>query len=186
MYNAKRILIIGSGGSGKTTFSNILSKELGLPVYYLDSLYWGPNWSKPILSDWIRTVEELTGREEWIIDGSYFVTLDIRVPRADLIIFLDISRWVCLKNILLRRIKYARFTGKKRPGRPLGCEERIHGSFLKRIWTYPQKEKPKILAKVEALKLAHTPLLICKNYRELYTLMTAIAHKSCIPVPQAN
>ena len=40
----KRIMIIGSGGSGKSTFSSKLSEVLGLPLYHLDAYYWKPGW----------------------------------------------------------------------------------------------------------------------------------------------
>ncbi|TOH24481.1 AAA family ATPase, partial [Vibrio parahaemolyticus] len=38
----KRIAVIGSGGSGKSTFSALLGKKLNLPVHHLDQLYWKP------------------------------------------------------------------------------------------------------------------------------------------------
>jgi len=42
-----RILIPGSGGSGKTTFTRKLAAKTGLPLHHLDTLYWQPGWQKP-------------------------------------------------------------------------------------------------------------------------------------------
>ena len=40
----KRIIVVGSQGSGKTRLSLALGKKLGLPVIHLDVLYWRPGW----------------------------------------------------------------------------------------------------------------------------------------------
>ena len=48
----KKIAIIESGGSGKSTFSVLLGKELNLPVYHLDKLYGKPGWIKTPKDDW--------------------------------------------------------------------------------------------------------------------------------------
>jgi len=39
-----KIAVIGSGGSGKSTFSRKLGNILNLPVYHLDTVYWNPGW----------------------------------------------------------------------------------------------------------------------------------------------
>jgi adenylate kinase family enzyme len=36
----RRVLVIGSGGSGKSTFSNKLGKLLNIEVLHLDRFYW--------------------------------------------------------------------------------------------------------------------------------------------------
>ncbi|HBM16819.1 MAG TPA: hypothetical protein DD381_10820 [Lentisphaeria bacterium] len=41
---AKKILIIGNCGSGKTTLSKKLSLISNLPVIHLDKHYWNPGW----------------------------------------------------------------------------------------------------------------------------------------------
>jgi len=91
-----RILIPGSGGSGKTTFTRKLAAKTGLPLHHLDTLYWQPGWQKPEAAAFQQRVADIGATENWIVDGSYFDTLDLRVPRADWIIFLDIPKYVCL------------------------------------------------------------------------------------------
>lgn len=39
---AKRILILGCGGAGKSTLARRLGAATGLPVVHLDGLYWQP------------------------------------------------------------------------------------------------------------------------------------------------
>ena len=55
----KRIAVIGSGGSGKSTFSALLGTELNLPVHHLDQLYWKPNWVKTPKDDWLKIQNSL-------------------------------------------------------------------------------------------------------------------------------
>ena len=52
----KKILVIGSGGSGKSTFSRRLGEKLGLPVVHLDQLYWRPGWVETPKVEWVEIV----------------------------------------------------------------------------------------------------------------------------------
>ena len=143
----KRILVIGSGGSGKSTVSTQLGAILGLPVIHLDQLYWKPGWEKPSKEEWARTVEELIAQPEWIIDGNFGATLPQRIKRADAIILLDVSRWVCLWRVAKRALKYR---GRHRPDMAPGCQERFDLEFIRWIWTYPRKSRPAKLALLSA------------------------------------
>lgn len=40
----KRILLIGSGGAGKSTLARELGKKLSIEVTHLDRILWRPNW----------------------------------------------------------------------------------------------------------------------------------------------
>jgi adenylate kinase family enzyme len=67
----KKILVIGSGGSGKSTFSTRLGDLLNIEVSHLDKFFWQPGWVKPEPEEWLQTVTELTDRDSWILDGNY-------------------------------------------------------------------------------------------------------------------
>jgi adenylate kinase family enzyme len=139
----KRILVIGSGGAGKSTFARELGAILGLPVIHLDKVYWRPGWEKPSKTEWARTVDGLIAQHEWIMDGNFGGTLPQRVKRADAIILLDVSRWVCLWRVAKRFVKYR---GRHRPDMTPGCHERFDREFIKWIWHYPSKSRPAKLA----------------------------------------
>ncbi|WP_168156653.1 MULTISPECIES: hypothetical protein [Oceanobacillus] len=51
--------------------------------------------------------EELVERESWIIDGNYGGTMEIRLHAVDTIIFLHISRYICLFRAIKRSIKFS-------------------------------------------------------------------------------
>ena len=101
----KRIIILGSGGSGKTYLSQFISKKLGLPVIHLDKEYWLPNWTRPDEKDWQAKVSELVKAESWIMDGNYIDSLDIRLKEADLVIMLDIKQSICVASVVFRSFK---------------------------------------------------------------------------------
>ena len=143
----KRILVIGSGGAGKSTFSTKLGGLLGLPVIHLDQAYWKPGWEKPSKEEWSATVDSLVAQDLWIMDGNFGGTLPQRIKRADAIILLDVSRWICLWRVARRAVKYR---GRHRPGMAPGCQERFDLEFIKWIWRYPTRSKPAKLALLSA------------------------------------
>jgi adenylate kinase family enzyme len=147
LFDVKRILVIGSGGAGKSTFARELGAILDLPVIHLDQAYWKAGWEKPSKEEWSEAVDRLIAQHEWIMDGNFGGTLPQRVKRADAIILLDISRWICLWRVLKRIVKYR---GRHRPDMPPGCQERFDLEFIKWIWNYPRNSRPAKIALLSA------------------------------------
>lgn len=145
----KKIAIIGSGGSGKSTLAKQLGSILNLPVYHLDFYYWKPNWVPTAEEEWDNFVETLVKKEEWIIDGNYRRTMDIRLREADTIIFLDYPTRLSLYRAIKRRVQY---NGKIRPDMGEGCTEKIDYQFLKWIWNYRRENRTEIMKKLNELK----------------------------------
>ncbi len=109
-YN--KIIIVGSGGSGKSTYAKQLGIVTGLPVIHLDNEFWRPGWVETPREEWIEKQKQFISGGKWIIDGNYGGTLELRFEAADLVIFLDINRLVCVWSA-------ARRTGKKRSDLPV-------------------------------------------------------------------
>lgn len=87
-------MLIGSGGSGKSTLARQLGNILNIQVYHLDAIFWKPNWEGVSKEEQISIQTDLVKKDEWLIDGNYGGTLDIRMDAADTIIFLDINRTI--------------------------------------------------------------------------------------------
>ncbi|WP_419873345.1 DNA topology modulation protein [Candidatus Pristimantibacillus sp. PTI5] len=144
----KKIILIGSGGSGKSSLARKLGNSLAIDVYHLDAMFWKPGWITTPKDEQRTVQQELVSRGCWIIDGNYNGTMDIRLQAADTIIFLDLSKWLCLYRVIKRRVQYRK---KKRTDMAEGCEERISLHFLKWVWEYPKKHKPVVSEKLQRL-----------------------------------
>ena len=118
----KKIIIIGSCGAGKSTLAKQLHQATGVPLIHLDTQYWSAGWVEPTKAAWEQKVKTLVAQPGWIMDGNFGGTMPIRMARADTIIYLDRSRWLCLFRVL-RRV--AKNYGKTRSDMAAGCPERF-------------------------------------------------------------
>ena len=151
----KRIVVIGSPGSGKSTFSIALQTILKLPLYHLDQYYWKSNWEQPNQQDFMAVHDQLCDKPEWIIEGMYARFLPYRLERADTIIFLDIIPYVCLWHVLKRWI---RNFNKPSLGGCKQCKEKMDLNFLTWIWGFKTHTRPKImlyLSQIQGEKKIH-------------------------------
>jgi len=139
-------LVIGSGGAGKSTVATRLGQLLDIEVKHLDRFYWQPGWTEPSQEDWLKTVTELIGGDSWIIDGNYGGTLELRLKHCDTIVFLDMSRLLCLWRIVKRRLLYRK---QVRPDMAEGCREKLDFEFISWIWNYSRRTRPKIVRLLE-------------------------------------
>lgn len=137
-----RVLVLGSSGSGKSTFSQQLGERLGLEVIHLDSHFWQPNWTETPSDEWHRKLEELLQKDQWIMDGNYWRSLSMRAEYADAIIFLDYGRITCLWRCVKRWLQHR---GNNRPELAPGCYEKLDWEFIRWIWNYPKDIKPQVL-----------------------------------------
>ena len=126
----KRIIVLGSTGSGKTVLSNSISKRTGIPVVHLDKEYWLPNWGRPTQDEWINKLSTLVNNEEWIMDGNYIESLDERLKQADLVIVLDIEKNKCIRGVFFRTLKGIFF---KRQDLNEGCHDSFNTGYRELI-----------------------------------------------------
>lgn len=164
-----KIMVIGSSGSGKSTFSRELGEILSLPVYHLDLYYWKPGWIETPRDEWDDFNRQLVAKDQWIIDGHYGRTIDIRLQGADVIIFFDLSPVITTYRVIKRRVQYH---GKTRPDLNEGCPESIDWPFIKYGWNFRKDKRPNILKKLEE----HTDkkIIIIKRPGEARSLLNKI------------
>jgi adenylate kinase family enzyme len=139
----KRVLVLGPAGAGKTRLARELGERTGLPVVYLDTLFWRPGWTRPDLEEWRATLTAVVRGERWILDGSYLSSDCGRSECADTIVFLDRSRLLCIWRVVWRALRDRR---RRRVDLPEGCDEEIDLELIRWIWRYPRDEKPRVLA----------------------------------------
>jgi adenylate kinase family enzyme len=123
----QRVLVIGSPGAGKSTLSHALAVRTGLPLHHLDKLFWLPGWVERDREEGGAELAGVLAGERWIIDGNYGSTLPMRLARADTVVWLDYSTWLCLGRVLKR---WWQFRGRARPDMTEGCPENLNLEFL--------------------------------------------------------
>ena len=99
----RRILVTGCSGAGKTTLGRALAARSGIPYTDLDGLYHGPDWvPRPSFA---ADVAALAARSEWITEFGYGKARPQLLPRAELLIWLDLPRWRVMTQIVPRTVR---------------------------------------------------------------------------------
>jgi adenylate kinase family enzyme len=124
-----RIAIIGRGGSGKSVFSRSLASQTGLPLFYMDNLFWRGKWEEVPEKEYLVKHEQLLAKDRWIIEGYIDEKMAGRLRRADLIFFLDYPGWLCAWRVLKRWLMHRKQSRQELPPEAL---ERLKGDFF---WT---------------------------------------------------
>jgi adenylate kinase family enzyme len=107
----KRIAVVGTTGSGKTTIASALASLYDLPHVELDALHWGPNWQEPPLEVFRQRVSQALAGDAWVTDGNYLKVRDVVWGRADTLIWLDYSLPVIYWRLICRTLE--RVVGRK-------------------------------------------------------------------------
>jgi adenylate kinase family enzyme len=160
----RKVMVIGSSGAGKSTFSQRLGAILNLEVVHLDSIHWRPGWVKPEKAVWVRIQEELIAKNSWILDGNYGSTLEIRMRACDTVVYLAFPRMLCLYRVTKRWLQYR---GRSRVDLNPGCVEHMPDwEFISWIWEFPKKKAPGVLALLEKYREGRQ-VIVLKSPREL-------------------
>jgi adenylate kinase family enzyme len=104
----RRILVIGTTGSGKTTVAGRLARARGLPHIELDALHWEPNWQEAETAVFQRRVRTAldAAPDGWVVDGNYFTKVEpITTAAADTLVFLDLPLPLVLGRLVRRTIR---------------------------------------------------------------------------------
>jgi adenylate kinase family enzyme len=100
-----RFVVLGTSGSGKTTFARQLAFKLAVPHVELDSLHWDSNWMEA--PDDIfrqRIANALSTESGWVVDGNYHRFGDLTWARAHVLVWLDYPLWLTMARIIWRTV----------------------------------------------------------------------------------
>ena len=133
----KKVIIIGCPGSGKSTFAKALHQITDIPLFHLDMMYW--NEDKTIVDTTVfrERVLKILQNNEWIFDGNYQSTMELRLRECDTVFFLDYPLDVCLNGIRERR-------GKARSDIPW-IETEEDTEFIEFVKNYNSQNKPQVM-----------------------------------------
>jgi adenylate kinase family enzyme len=98
----RRVNVVGTSCSGKTTFAAALANTLGIPHVELDALHWEPNWKEASSEAMRERVAAAVAGDSWVVDGNYSVSRDLVWARADAVIWLDYPLRTILRRYWIR------------------------------------------------------------------------------------
>ncbi len=107
----QRVVILGRGGAGKSTFARRLGGMTGLPVIELDKHFWQAGLAPTPRSQWTEIQETLASKDGWIMDGDLgrYDDRSVRLKAADTVLVLDFRLLLCLRRALRRSRERAEF-----------------------------------------------------------------------------
>jgi adenylate kinase family enzyme len=149
----RRINVVGTSASGKTTFARTLAAALAIRHVELDALYWERGWTGAPDELMRERVQREAAADAWVIDGNYSVVRDLIWDRADAIVWLDFTLPAILWRYTTRTARRLRTQEELWPG--TGNRESLRKSFLQRdglLWwilgTYRRRRRdyPRLLA----------------------------------------
>lgn len=152
----QKIIIIGCPGSGKSTFARALHRKTGIPLYYLDMLNWNEDKTTVSKDVFLERLKQVLSEENWIIDGNYGSSMELRMAECDTVFFLDYDSDICLSGIKDRM-------GKQRPDMPW-IETQEDPEFTEFIKSYNTDSRPKVIELLK--KYNDKDIVIFKNRDE--------------------
>jgi adenylate kinase family enzyme len=117
----QRIVVNGGPGAGKSTVARAIATQLGLPYTEIDSLYHGPGWSPR--ETFVDEVRAIAAGERWVSEWQYDATRPILLERCDLMVWLDLPRFVTTWRVTRRTLR-----------RRFGREELWNGNREGPLW----------------------------------------------------
>jgi len=153
----KKVIVIGCPGAGKSTFSRILREKTSLPLYHLDLIWHKPDRTTVSREEFDRRLAGLLSGEEWIIDGNYSRTLEIRMKECDTVFLFDLPTALCLEGARSR-------IGKKREDMPW-TEESLDEEFKSWIENFARDELPCVYSLLEKYK--DKKIIVFKSHKEV-------------------
>lgn len=163
----QRINVVGTSGSGKSTFGRRLATQLDLPYMEMDRLYWGPDWSEPDDASFLSRVQSETEQSRWVLDGNYSRTTRIKWRNVQMVVWLDLSLARTLFRVTSRSVKRSLSQREIWPG--TGNRETLSKTFLSRdsivLWSLKcyHRNRRQYAKLIGGIEFAHVEFVRLRN-----------------------
>jgi hypothetical protein len=133
-----------------------LGEITGLRVIELDKVFWRPGLAETPRDEWAALQEKLAAEDGWIMDGDLgpYDVVEVRLRRADTVIFLDFSLARCACQSILR--------------------SRERADFWRWLLTYRRQSRPRLM-KAIASHAANAELYVFPNPRAIRRFVADLA-----------
>lgn len=170
MYS--RICIFGRPGSGKSTVAYKLAEKMKVPLYHLDKYFYVGGWVERDYQEFINIQQCMVNQDAWIIDGNSLKSLEMRYARAQVCLYFNFPRSVCL----LRLIKRYFVKNRAIDDRAEGCQEALRWRLIKYMWTYEYRQNYRLLHLINDLKVRYPQVkfIEIKNADDLEKALNSI------------
>lgn len=175
----KKINIIGTSGSGKSTIGKHLAATLDYPYIEIDAVFWGKNWQEPSDEVFFPKLKQALQGECWVLDGNYTRTIPIKWEAIDTVIWIDYS----LARTLFQAIRRAlhRLISQQELWPGTGNRESVSLLFSSQsivLWTLTNFRKNRIrYAKMmEATEYRHIRFIRLRSPKACRAFFTELTH----------
>lgn len=153
-----RVNVIGTSGSGKTTFGRQLAEILEIPFIEMDAIFWGPNWQPMADKDLLSRLAEALDGDHWVLDGNYSRTTPLKWSRVEIVIWIDFSFPRTLCQAICRAVQRLVSQEELWPG--TGNREKLSMLFSKEsivLWTITtyNRRRKQIINRMDAPEYQH-------------------------------
>ncbi|MBS1517846.1 MAG: hypothetical protein JSS91_07150 [Bacteroidetes bacterium] len=161
-----KILIIGNGGTGKSTLADRLGRELNIPVTHLDMLSWRDNFERVPEEEFVNELNKIFAKEKMIIEGwAYHSTMYNRLKWADKIIYLKYPLDRCLDSVFTRNKEY---NNRAYPFDPFtGDRESMHDLYRKAVERVHKEYEPEVQSWLSSSAFKDKEIFVISSIDEL-------------------
>ena len=161
-----RINVLGTAGSGKSTFSKRLVEKLNVPYIQMDELFWKSNWTESSDEELFPKLEKALSSDDWVLDGNHTRTIPIKWKRVQMVVYLDLPFHI----VLYRVIKRSLIRGFKNEKRWAGNRETI----WKQFFTHENRERFEVNSK--SSEYSHIKFVRLRSMKEVEHFVTDGLH----------
>ena len=172
---ARRVLVYGVTGSGKSTAALALGEQLGLPVHLVDEeIGWLPGWRQREEDEQRAIAARIVAGEDWVMDTAYGAFRDVVVPRAEVVLALDYPRWLSLTRLVRR-------TARRSLTRERVCNGNVEtlGKVLSPdsvlVWHFRSFRRKQAQIRAWAAATDGIPVLVVRHPRELERVLRQVS-----------
>lgn len=176
----KRINIVGTSGSGKSTFGRQMAEILNYPYHEMDTLFWKADWQESDDQEFMDKVRQATASSSWILDGNYNRTVPVKWAHADTVIWIDHS----FARTLYQAVKRAfiRCLTKQELWPGTGNKETFRKSFFSKdsvvLWTIKThgSNRKRYEGMMDSDKYQHIRFIRLSGHKQIKQFLAELAH----------